>query len=164
MASLYKRNKTYWVKFYVGKKRKERSLRTDSYQVAREKIRQLESELAQGNNNPLPTRTPIEDVVTNYVQHIRTHKTPKSAQTDIYYLREAFGPICDALKITSRKPSAKAKKKPSTLQNGQRKLPTIEASCFEAVTTNDVSGFIASRVRAKPVAMLHKLPPPPEHT
>lgn len=60
----------------------------------------------------MPTRTPIADVVTAYVNHIRTVKTPKSAQTDIYYLRDAFGPICSALEITSRKPSLATKKPP----------------------------------------------------
>jgi len=60
----------------------------------------------------MPTRTPIAEVVTAYVQHIRTVKTPKSAQTDIYYLREAFGPICEALNTTSRNPSVKSKKRP----------------------------------------------------
>ena len=45
----------------------------------------------------------MADVVTAYVNHIRGIKTAKSAQTDIYYLRDVFGPICDALRITSRK-------------------------------------------------------------
>lgn len=30
---------------------------------------------------------------------VRTRKTAKSAQTDVYYLREAFGPICDELMV-----------------------------------------------------------------
>ena len=39
------------------------------------------------------TRTAIADVLTAYVSHIRTIKTAKSAQTDTYYLRDAFGPV-----------------------------------------------------------------------
>ena len=46
------------------------------------------------------------------MNHIRTVKTAKKLQTDIYYLRDAFGPICPALQITSRKPSLAAKKRP----------------------------------------------------
>jgi hypothetical protein len=59
--------------------------------------------------------------------HIRNVKTAKSAQTDIYYLRDMFGPICEALKVTSRKVSAKAKKRPPKPgQDGRRKAPVIE--------------------------------------
>ena len=45
--------------------------------------------------SPLPSQTPIADVLTAYVKHIRATKTAKSAQTDIYYLRDAFGPVCE---------------------------------------------------------------------
>lgn len=151
MASIYKRGRIYWIKFYVGKKRKEQSLRTDSYQVAREKQRQFETQIAQGIDNPLPTRTPIADVVTAYVQHIRTIKTPKSAQTDVYYLRESFGPICDGLRVTSRKVTAKKKPAKAT---GKAKVRAhvIEASHFEAITTSQVSEFIGAQVRSKGLA------------
>ncbi len=36
------------------------------------------------------------------ITEIRAIKTGKRAQTDIYYLREMFGPVCDALKITGK--------------------------------------------------------------
>lgn len=93
MASLKKRGKKYYAQYYLGCTQKRICLQTESYQVAREKIRSLESALARGDDNPLPTRTPIVAVVIQYVEHIRTVKTPKSAQTDVYYLRSAFGPV-----------------------------------------------------------------------
>lgn len=43
MASLVKRGKTYYVQYYLAKKLKRRSLNTDSLQVAKEKLRQIES-------------------------------------------------------------------------------------------------------------------------
>ena len=148
MASLTKINKTYYLRYYVGKKPKKISLRTDSLQIAKEKQRKFESAQASGNDNPLPTRTPIPEVLEAYVQHIRATKSPKSAQNDIYYLREMFGPCCEALTITSRTPSAKARKKKSRSKiDGRKSLPLIEANCFEAITTAQVADFIAFKVQ-----------------
>jgi integrase len=153
MASLYKRGKVYWLKYYVGGKRKETSLRTDSYQIAREKQRRFESNQARGIDNPLPTRTPIAQVVQKYVEHIRTTKTAKSAQTDVYYLREAFGAVCPALEVTSRTVSEKTRKRP--LKDGvdrRCRQQIIEASCFEAITTEQIADLIGSLVRARGLA------------
>ena len=112
MACLKKRNGTYYVQYYLGTKQKRVSLQTDSYQLAKAKVAKLELNLARGGDALLPTRTSIAEVLTRYVGHIRTHKKAKSAQTEIYYLREMFGPICDAVTITSRRPSTKSKKRP----------------------------------------------------
>ena len=102
---------------------------------------------------PLPTRTPIDAVVTAYVSHIRNVKTAKSAQTDIYYLRDAFGPICDALKITSRKVSAKTKKRPPKPgQDRRRKAAVIAATCFEHISTSDIAAFISGQVMSRGLA------------
>lgn len=148
MASLYERNGTYYLKYYVGGKQKKKSLRTDSLQIAKEKKRRFESAQASGNDNPLPTRTPIPDVLEPYTQHIRAVKTAKAAQNDVYYLREMFGPVCPGLTITSRTPSLKTRKKKPRSQVDRRKtLPTIEANCFEEITTAQVAEFIAFKVR-----------------
>src|SRR5678815_1318547 len=103
MASLVPRGKYWSIQYRVNGKLKRFSTGTTSLQLAKEKLRQFESAALRGGPSPLPTRTPIADVVTPYVEHLRAKKTAKSAQTDLYYLREIFGPICDALKITSRK-------------------------------------------------------------
>jgi len=154
MASLKKRGSAYYIQFYVsGNKQKRVNLRTDSYQVAKEKLRRFESAQASGDDLPLPTRTPIADIVTAYVAHIRTTKTAKSAQTDIYYLRDMFGPICDALKINSRKPSAKAKKKPPKKDATRSAAAAIiEAECFEAIKTADITTFISAQVARRGLA------------
>ena len=57
MASLKKRGKFYYAQYYVGGRQKRVSLDTSSLQIAREKIRQLESARFKGEPNPLPTRT-----------------------------------------------------------------------------------------------------------
>jgi len=155
MASLVQRpgSSTYYIQFYLSGKLKRRSTGTDSLQIAKEKLRQFESAQARGDALPLPTRTPIADVLTAYVSHIRTVKTAKSAQTDIYYLRDAFGPICDAVKVTSRKVSPKAKKRPAKPgQDRRRKAQVIEANCFEQITTADIAGFISGQMKSRGLA------------
>ena len=59
MASLRRRGKTYYAQYYVGSKQRRICLQTESHQIAREKLRKLESSIAQGDENPLPSRTPI---------------------------------------------------------------------------------------------------------
>jgi integrase len=151
MASLRHRNGIYYAQYYVGARQKRVSLRTSSLQIAKERIRQIESAQLRGEGNPLPTRTPIADIVTVYVEHIRQHKTPKSAQTDIYYLREMFGPICEALTVTSRRTTAK--RRPSKPGTDRRvRAHTIEAPCFEQITTAQITEFIHAQVQTKGLA------------
>ena len=129
------------------------SLRTDSLQVAKERLRQYESAKLRGDDNPLPTRTPIADVVTAYVNHIRAVKTAKSAQTDIYYLRDALGPICPALQVTSRKLTPAMKKRPPKPgQDRRRRALVIAAPCFEQITTTDIAAFISGLVQSRGLA------------
>jgi hypothetical protein len=115
VASLIKRNwKTgpaWYIQYYVGNQQR-RIHASNNFQIAKEKLRRFEAAKAAGDDLPLPTRTLIPDILAAYVQHIRQIKTAKSAQTDIYYLRDMFGPVCDELKINSRKQSIKARKKP----------------------------------------------------
>ena len=75
MAGMYRRNGTYYAKFYQGKKPKRVSLQTDSYQIAKAKVRQIEQALHQGEPSPLPTKTPLDRALTAYVEHIRAAKT-----------------------------------------------------------------------------------------
>lgn len=155
MASLKQRGSTYYAQFYMGGKQRRVCLGTSAYQIAKEKLRQLESSLAREEGVGLPTRTPIPQVIEAYVSHIRTVKTPKSAQTDIYYLREAFGPVCSALEVTSRKLSPKARKRPllpGAVQDRRRRPQVIEAQCFEQVTTAQVVAFISGQVQSRGLA------------
>jgi hypothetical protein len=151
MASLKKRGKIYYAQYYVGARQRRVCLHTSSLQIAKEKLRKLESAQARGDETPLPTRTPIADILPRYVEHIRSVKTPKSAQTDIYYLRSAFGPICEAVKTTSRTGNpARRPTKPG--QDNRCKTQVIEASCFEQITTAEIASFIGSQVRSRGLA------------
>lgn len=149
MASLKRRGSIYYAQYYVGGKQRRISLQTGSLQLAKEKLRQLESANARGEDNPLPTRTPIAEIASAYVKHIRRHKTPKSAQTDIYYLREMFGPVCEELEITSRQINWTCKKRPRQCLDYRRRENRIEASCIEAITTSQIADFINRQVAEK---------------
>ena len=149
MAHLFKRGRIYYLKYYVGKKQKQFSLRTGVSQIAKEKKRQFESAQACGLDNPLPTRTPLDHILGAYVDHIRAVKTAKSAQTEIYYLRESFGSACSHLEITSRAPSTKTRKRKPKISriDSRRKLPVIEANSLEEITTAQIAQFIDFKVR-----------------
>ena len=82
VASLIQRNGTYYITDRLSGKIVRRSQRTDSVQIAKEKLRQYQSAQLRGEDIPLPTRTSIAQVVGEYVRHIRTFKTGKSAHTD----------------------------------------------------------------------------------
>ena len=153
MASLVKRNKLFYVQWRVGKKLKRKSLETSSLQIAKDKLRQFESHQYRGEDNPLPTKTKLEDIITRYVDHIRNFKTEKSAQTDVYYLRQMFGAICPALQINSRKQSVRAMKRPPKEGQDKRfKMSTIEVAYLEQITTADVSNFVTAHVKSRGLA------------
>ena len=67
MAGLMKRGNIFYVVWYVGKKEKRRSLRTDSLQIAKEKLRQFKSAKVQGDDLPL---------------YIKPHNKPKHRPTE----------------------------------------------------------------------------------
>jgi integrase len=154
MASLIKRQfksgSVWYIQYWEGGKQK-RIRAHESERIAEQMKRDFEDAQAQGDASlAFPSRTPIASIVSGYVEHIRTAKTPKSAQTDIYYLRDAFGPICDALNITSRKVSLKVKKRPPKPgQDRRRKSPVIAASHFEAITTAQIATFISGRMASR---------------
>ena len=153
MASLIQRGSAYYIQYMVSGKAKRVSAGTESLQIAKERLRQFESARHRGDDSPLPSKTPIATVVAAYVSHIRTVKTAKSAQTDTYYLRDAFGQICPALEINSRKISEKTKKRPPKPgQDRRQKAQVIEASCFEQITTADIAGFISGQMRSRGLA------------
>ncbi len=150
MASLKKRGKKYILQYYVAGKQRRISLGTTSLQIAKEKKRQFESAQFQGDDTPLPTKTPLDKMLNEYVRHMETIKTLKSAQTDVYYLRAMFGDDAEALKITARR--RPPRKKPELKQDRRVKSKVIEARYLEDITTAQISEFIASHVRSRGLA------------
>lgn len=64
MASLKKRGATYYAQYYVGDKQVRRRLHTASLQVAKEKLRKLESSLYRGEVIAGPTKIPTVPSLT----------------------------------------------------------------------------------------------------
>lgn len=147
MASLKRRGKQYYAQYYIGSCQKRANLDTTSLPVAKERLRQLESSLYRGDDIPLPTRTQIPDILERYVDNMRTRKTPKSVERDIYYLRQVFGQVTPSLRLKNERISAKAVKRPSS----QVTRP-IEAPFFEQITTAAISEHISARVRRQALA------------
>ncbi len=82
MAWLIKRGPVYYIRHSVAGKKRKLSTDTDNSPLAHEKLRRFESAQARGESG-LPTKTPIADMLTAYVAHVRSVKTAKSAQTDV---------------------------------------------------------------------------------
>src|SRR5579884_597129 len=78
MAGLKLRGSIWYLTYYANRQKRVVSLETESLQLAKEKKRQFESAQARGDGSSLPTRTPIADVLSGYVQHVRATKTAKS--------------------------------------------------------------------------------------
>ena len=83
MAGLFKRGKIYYAVYYVGGKERRKSLGTTSYQVAKTKLRKLESSIDSGKENQQPTKTPLPDIVSAYIDHMRTIKTKNGLRVDL---------------------------------------------------------------------------------
>ncbi len=152
MAGLFKRGKKYYALYYTGSTKRRVSLNTSSLQIAKEKLRKIESSLFQGDTNPLPTKTPLEKMLNEYVEYMTSFKTAKSVQTDVYYLRAMFGEVCRALTITARRRSLRVQKRPEVKQDKRVKSKVIEVRYLEDITTCQIADFIAAQVRSRGLA------------
>lgn len=147
VASLLKRGGTFYIQWYEGKRKRRRSLGTDSRPIAKEELRQFESAQFRGDPSPLPTRTPVGEVVAAYIEHMKAHRPERSWRKDLTHLREAFGECCPALVLESdRARKCRDQRYPT---DRRRKLWPLAASHFEEITTAAVSEFIAERVRVR---------------
>jgi integrase len=153
MASLIQRpdSPIFYIQFMAGSRARRVSTGTHLLQVAKEKLRQFESAQARGAQLPLASKSATPDLLGAYVRHIRSCKTAKSAQTDIYYLRDLFGPVCDELKVTSRKLTAKKRPRKDG-EDRRRKKAVLDASYLEHVTTAQISSFISTQVQTRGLA------------
>jgi integrase len=148
MACLKKRGEKYYAQYYVAGRQKRVGLDTDSYQLAKEKLRKVESALLRGSAMPLPTKTPIAEILSAYVAYMPTHKTARSVRADTFYLREMFGPICPALHNTAERQAAAQERPLPPRRQGAR----IEVNYLEHITTADIASFLTAQVRARGLA------------
>ena len=103
MASIYKRQRAYWVSYMVGGRNVCRSLGTANAREAEELKRKYEALNANGLL-PQPSNTPIGPFLQSLCAFWRQTRGGKSAENDIGRLRRIFGPCCEALKLRSHTP------------------------------------------------------------
>lgn len=141
-SSLKKRGKVFYLHFFENGVRKRISLRTDSFETAKEQQRQFDSSRARGEGNSFPTRTPLADAVAAYVTHMRVSRTRHGYTADISYLRNAFGPICEALE-----PKRHCARMLDDDVDMRCRDSAIEAVYVEQITTAQISDFIRDHVQ-----------------
>jgi integrase len=150
MASLCKRNGVFYIQWYEGGKQRRRSLATDSPQIAKEKLRRFESAQFTGHDCPLPTKTPIGDIVGAYVEHMKLNRPENSWKKDLGYLRDLFGECCPALQVSSGR--AKRCRDLRCPEDRRKKLHPVGTQIFEEISTPMLADVIAEHVRVKGLA------------
>ncbi len=92
MASVYRRDKTWWLCYRANGKLVRKSLGTKNAKIARDKLKETEYLLATKRLG-LPSRTPLAKIPSDYYAHMRAHKKHKSAESDISRLRIFFSEV-----------------------------------------------------------------------
>jgi integrase len=144
MASLKKRGKKFYAQYYLNGEQKRVNLNTTSLQIAREKIRQIESAQFRQDDIPLPTKTPLPEIIEKYLFQFRARSSERNAQKQITYFRSMFGPVCESLKIKNPKIARKAVKRPAA-----QKYDLIELGALEQLSAERVSSFLATISKQK---------------
>lgn len=148
MASLKKRGKAYYAQYYVNGKQVRKNLQTESLQIAREKLRAIESAQFRQEDIPLPTKSPIGEILDKYITYLKGRTKDKNVQKVTTYLRSTFGPVCDSLKLRNKAVADKAVKRPGTGPEPR----IIEITHLEQLTTAQVSEFLSRIVQIKKVS------------
>ena len=146
MAGIFQRGKKWYLFYSVGKKQKRVALDTPCKQLAEEKLRQFESAQFRGASNPLPTKTPLAQIIERYVFQLKARSKEGNVKKVVSYLRGTFGQITDCLKITNQKIADKSVKCPSP-----KKIDLIEVRYIEEITPEQVSEFLAKLVAVRGV-------------
>jgi len=141
---MYKRGDVWWIQYRIGGKNVQRSLDTESEQLAKLKIKQMEGLHASGQLG-LPSRTPIVPFLEVFCQHLQQRRSKTSYRADISYLRTFFGPLCDALKTKAER---EAEKENASGANGDLSIPasSVPVRYLEDVTPGLVNHFISGRI------------------
>jgi len=133
MASIYKRNNTYYIKFYEHGRRVRRSLGTSNRNKALKLKEQIERQLAAGTYVADVLDTGIATFWTEYLEWAKLHKRPKTIEVETMFWNQFVG-YCKPAKlgdVTTRDVERfKAKRvrdglKPQSINNALRHLQAI---------------------------------------
>lgn len=84
MASLKKRGDTNYAQYYVNGKQKRVNLGTTSLQVAKDKLRAIESAMFRQEDIPLPTKTPISEILEKYIAYLKSRTSEKKCSKGVH--------------------------------------------------------------------------------
>ena len=93
MACLYKRRNKFWISYYCGGKRIQKSLKTSDAYVAQAQRKRIEYELSLGNL-PMASELRLTAVLEEFCKHLEA--TCTSFKNDISCLRLILGEVCES--------------------------------------------------------------------
>jgi integrase len=144
MASLYKRGDWFWIAYYLNGEHVQESLGTKSEQIAKEKKKRLEYELAIGDLQRA-SRLPIRMVLQKFCEHLEVTRTFKSYKNDVSRLRVFFGPICEALELGL--PGGAVKTDTPKRPADHYARAHVKVTLLEDVSPAMINQFLAARIR-----------------
>ncbi len=147
MAVPYKRkgSSSYWADIWYGGRKRSISLKTANHGVARAILHQKLAAIQHGGLQ-LPTRTLVAPIVSKFIMHLQATCRAKSAQTDVYRLREFFG--ADGVAPQDSTVSRARATRRSNARRKERVTPAyvhaVRVNFIEEVTTAIVQDFLTA--------------------
>ena len=160
MASVYRRGKVWWLKYYVGGKGVQRSLGTKDAREAEKTRRQYEAAEAI-ELLPQPSTTPIAEFLQDLCEYWRKTRRGKGATSDISRLRMFFGTVCPGLEYPVRSQRKRKANPPSGPRHQDpktkafvavKRLEDLSASMITSILrqrylAGEITGKTANRYR-----------------
>ena len=141
-SSIKKRGKIFYLRFSENGVRRRVSLHTDSLETAKERQREFDSARARGEQQVFPTKTLLAQAVAAYAAHMKATRTRHGYTVDLSYLRNALGPICDALEHQRHRNWARRDN-----ADMRRRESVIGVSYLEDITVAQISDFLREHVQ-----------------
>lgn len=144
MAHLYKRRQQFWICYYVGGQRIQKSLHTDNERIARDKKRKIEYELSLGDLH-VTSKTLLPVILEDFCKYLKATRTHKSFKNDISRLRIFFGPICESLRPLP--PGNNRSVSRTWVAADKYASVHVSAQLLEDISSEVINRFLADRTR-----------------
>ena len=141
MASIYRRNGTWYIYYTHGGERHRRSLETSNERVAKAELKKVEYELEFGLHRP-PRQTPIDEFLRDFLAHLRSTTSFRHYRNRRSQLRDAFGTVIPELEFPSRRPGRKKRRS----NGGEHRL---HVSSMEDLTIAAIGRFLDDQARLR---------------
>jgi integrase len=148
----------------IGPAKRRVSLHTKAERVAEARSEELrkaarilvaQAMLPQAVAVDKATQTPLAEALEQYIRHCKATKAKTTVTSDICYLRQSFGEICESLKRVPRKekkepdtPDARRRRKQRREPKTDPEVRYIRVEHVEDITPDKVSDFISKRIQS----------------